>query len=106
MLASKFKSVMASRGASEAANAAIVKDYGDGWIEVDTLHPAYPRRVAGLGDMVAAGLDAVGVTKDRVQAVASAVGIKDCGCKKRQQAMNDAGAKWLGLPPGKPIDSE
>jgi hypothetical protein len=61
----------------------------------------------GLGDMVAAGLDAVGITKDRVQAIASAVGIKDCGCKQRQQAMNEFGTKFLGLPAGeKPIDSQ
>ena len=27
------------------------------------------------------------------------VGIKDCGCKKRQAALNRAG-QYLGLPPG------
>lgn len=53
----------------------------------------------GLGDMVAAGLAAVGITKERVQAVANKVGIKDCGCKKRQAALNRAG-EYLGLPPG------
>lgn len=53
----------------------------------------------GLGDMVAAGLAAVGITKERVQAVASKVGINDCGCKKRQAALNRAG-QYLGLPPG------
>ena len=58
-----------------------------------------PRAKPGLGDMVAAGLDAIGVTKDRVQAVASKVGVKDCGCKKRQAALNRLGEK-LGLPPG------
>ena len=50
----------------------------------------------GLGDMVAAGLTAVGITKQRVQAVASAVGIKDCGCSKRQAALNRAG-RQLGI---------
>lgn len=53
----------------------------------------------GLGDMVASGLSAVGITKDRVQAVAQAVGVKDCGCAKRQAALNRLGEK-LGLPPG------
>lgn len=53
----------------------------------------------GLGDMVASGLAAVGVTKERVQAVAKAVGVKDCGCAKRQAALNKLGEK-LGLPPG------
>lgn len=55
---------------------------------------------AGLGDMVADGLAAVGITKERVQSVAAKVGIKDCGCAKRQQAANRLGAK-LGLPPGR-----
>lgn len=54
----------------------------------------------GLGDMVADGLSAVGITKERVQAVASAVGVKDCGCRGRQQKMNELGHKYLGLPEG------
>jgi hypothetical protein len=89
ILASKFRSVMESRGAGDAANAAIVTDYGDGWLEVDTLHPAYPRAKPGLGDMVAAGLEAVGITKERVSA---AVG-SDCGCAKRQEALNAIGRR-------------
>lgn len=51
----------------------------------------------GLGDMIAAGLDAVGITKERVQAVASTVGIKDCGCGSRQKAANELGRKYLGI---------
>ena len=51
---------------------------------------------AGLGDRVASALDAVGITKKRVQAVASAVGIKDCGCAKRQERLNELGRK-LGI---------
>ena len=42
----------------------------------------------GLGDVVAKGLEAVGITKNMVQAVASRVGIGDCGCQKRQDALN------------------
>lgn len=53
----------------------------------------------GLGDIMASGLAAIGVTKERVQAVASAVGVKDCGCKGRQAALNKLGEK-LGLPRG------
>ena len=49
--------------------------------------------------MVAFGLAAVGITKERAQAVASAAGVKDCGCAKRQAAINRLGEK-LGLPPG------
>jgi hypothetical protein len=60
---------------------------------------ARKQSAAGLGDMVAAGLSAVGITKERVQAVASKVGVKDCGCRKRQAALNRLGTK-LGLPPG------
>jgi hypothetical protein len=48
----------------------------------------------GLGDMVSAGLSAVGITKERVQAVANAVGIKDCGCAKRQAALTKLGRKF------------
>jgi len=42
----------------------------------------------GLGDAVASGLSAVGITKDRVQKVASIFGVSDCGCEKRQEALN------------------
>ena len=48
----------------------------------------------GLGDMVATGLSAVGITKERVQAVANAVGVKDCGCSGRQQRLNELGRKF------------
>jgi len=48
---------------------------------------------SGLGDMVAAGLGAVGITPERVSA---ALGVKDCGCKKRQQQLNDLGRR-LGI---------
>lgn len=58
----------------------------------------------GLGDMVASGLAAVGITKDRAQAVANAVGVKDCGCAGRQAALNKAGYRLgIGTPP--PADS-
>jgi len=55
--------------------------------------PAAP----GLGDMASNALAAFGVTKERVQAVASAVGIKDCGCTRRQEMMNRFGQKYLGI---------
>lgn len=42
--ASAYKLIAQSRGASpEDAMQAVVEDYGDGWILVDTDHPAYPR---------------------------------------------------------------
>lgn len=46
----------------------------------------------GLGDMVAAGLSAIGITKERVS---KAVG-GDCGCSKRQEKLNELGRK-LGI---------
>lgn len=57
---------------------------------------------AGLGDYVAAGLSAIGITKERVEAVVGG----PCGCDGRQAAMNAAGAKWLGLPPGSTAPAE
>jgi hypothetical protein len=70
----------------------IVSEDGDRLV-VDETHPAYPRRRKpsqrrGLGDMVAAGLSAVGITPERVS---KALGVKDCGCKKRQAKLNDIG---------------
>lgn len=54
----------------------------------------------GLGDRVAAVLDAIGITKERVQAAANAVGVKDCGCAGRQAALNAWGHAHLGMPSG------
>lgn len=74
--------------------ACIVSQDGD-LLTVDENHPAYPRERPGLGDMVAAGLSAVGITKERVSAVVGG----DCGCKKRQDALNRLGHKLgIGLP--------
>ena len=47
---------------------------------------------AGLGDMVAAGLSAVGVTKERVSKLLG----KPCNCEQRRQALNALGRK-LGI---------
>lgn len=54
------------------------------------------RPTPGLGDHVANALDAIGITKDRVEALVG----RPCGCPERQAALNAIGAKWLGLPPG------
>lgn len=51
----------------------------------------------GLGDIVKAGLSAVGITEERVSKVVG----KPCGCGKRAEAMNKFGAKYLGMPPGR-----
>ncbi len=46
----------------------------------------------GLGDRVASALSAVGITKERVEAVLGG----PCGCDQRQEALNDLGRK-IGL---------
>jgi hypothetical protein len=66
----------------------IVSEDGE-TITVDETHAAYPRARTGLGDMVAAWLSAIGITKERVS---KAVG-GDCGCTKRQEALNELGRK-------------
>lgn len=54
----------------------------------------------GLGDRVAEFLASVGITKDRAQAVAQAVGLEDCGCAERQQRLNELGYRLgIGEPP-------
>jgi hypothetical protein len=66
----------------------IVSEDGD-VITVDETHASYPRAKPGLGDMVAAGLSAVGITKERVSKLAGG----DCGCAKRQAALNALGRR-------------
>jgi len=65
-------------------------------VTVDSLPPVdrsllMPARTAkpGLGDMVASGLSAIGITKARVSALAGG----DCGCAKRQKALNALGRR-------------
>jgi hypothetical protein len=59
----------------------------------DRVRTVKERLRPGLGDMVAAGLSAVGITPERVSA---ALGVKDCGCKQRQQKLNELGRR-LGI---------
>jgi hypothetical protein len=77
-----------SRG-GESPDACITHVYGDGWVEIDTNHPAYPRAKPGLGDMVKAGLSAIGITEERVSA---AIG-RPCGCSERAEKLNELGRK-------------
>lgn len=98
-----FEARCVSRGYSvDEAAACIVAEDGD-TLTVDRDHPAFPAGVRagftpapvhrrGLGDMVAAGLAAVGITKERVS---RAIG-KPCGCDKRQAWLNEAG-KRIGI---------
>lgn len=59
-------------------------------ITVDETHAAYPRQRPGLGDIVASGLSAVGITKERVSKLLG----RDCGCPKRQEALNELGRRF------------
>lgn len=87
---SAFDRLVAARSKSRAESEdCITNDYGDGWLEVDTSHRAYPRRKPGLGDMVKAGLSAIGITEERVSA---AIG-RPCGCSQRAEALNELGRK-------------
>jgi hypothetical protein len=45
-----------------------------------------------IGDLTERALRLIGITKERVSAIAG----RDCGCKQRQQAMNEAGYVWQG----------
>jgi hypothetical protein len=44
--------------------------------------------MVAVGDVLASGLAAVGITPQLVERVS---GLKDCGCKRRQQLLNEAG---------------
>lgn len=71
----------------------VVSQDNDQWT-IDETHPAYPAvskqpPPKGLGDMVASGLSSIGITKERVSKLAGG----DCGCAKRQQALNELGRK-------------
>lgn len=82
-----------SRGYTlEEVRPCIVSDDGD-TITVDEKHPAYPRERPGLGDYVANALDAIGITKSRVEAVVGG----PCGCAERQEKLNEIGANYLGI---------
>ena len=68
---------------------------GDMWT-IDEKHPKYPRPKPGLGDMVAAGLAAVGITPERVRKLTG----RPCRCQERKEALNRAGrAIGIGTPP-------
>lgn len=65
-------------------------------LDLPHLYAEVPPQKPGLGDMVASGLSAIGITKERVSALVGG----DCGCGKRQAIANELGHKYLGLPPG------
>ena len=63
-------------------------------------NPAARRNCAasrpGLGDRVAHALATVGVTKERANDVAVAIGLPGCGCDQRQETLNKVG-KMFGI---------
>jgi hypothetical protein len=86
---SSFEARCRQRGYTfDSVRPCIVSEDGD-TITVDETHPAYPRPRPGLGDIVAAGLSAIGITKERVSAVVGG----PCGCPERQEALNELGRR-------------
>lgn len=67
----------------------VVFQDGNRWT-VDETHAAYPHARRGLGDMVAAGLAAIGITPARVSAVTG----KPCKCHRRKHALNRIGRRF------------
>ena len=72
----------------DEVRACIVSEDGDA-ITVDETHPAYPHAKPGLGDIVKAGLSAIGITEQRVS---KALG-RPCGCSKRAETLNALGRR-------------
>lgn len=97
----KFESRCRERGYTlDEVRACIVAEDGD-TVTVDETHSSYPRHPKpGLGDMIERGLSSVGITKERVGAIARLAGVRDCGCRGRQTLANQIGHKYLGLPTG------
>lgn len=91
------RACLASGTTAEDAAACVVKRSG-GLVFINTSSPSAPSMIRtvngnqakepkGLGDIVADGLSAIGITKERVSKIAG----RDCGCKKRQEALNRLG---------------
>lgn len=74
--------------ARESVLGCIVSRHECGMIEIDVHHKDYPHK-PGLGDMVKAGLSAIGITEERVSA---AIG-KPCGCSERAEKLNELGRR-------------
>ena len=55
---------------------------------VQTVKTIYNMESKGLGDSIAKITEATGIAK-AVETVTHAVGIQDCGCKKRQEQLNN-----------------
>lgn len=86
---SAFEARCRQRGTTlDAVRECIVSEDGD-TITVDEAHPVYPKAKAGLGDMVKAGLSAIGITEQRVSKVLG----RPCGCSKRAEALNEIGRR-------------
>ena len=51
----------------------------------------------GLGDLVAAAASAVGITPERADAAAKAVGLDGCNCDARRKLLNRLGQRYFGI---------
>lgn len=70
--------------------------------------PAGTRRQCrpGLGDLVAAGLEAVGITTRRADRLARRLGLAGCGCAGRRDWLNRAAGKPGNLESLAPLTTE
>jgi hypothetical protein len=61
-----------------------------------TFRRCGPPVTMGLGDMTAAALESIGITKERVTAWLG----EPCACPERQEWLNEVGRKFgIGVPP-------
>lgn len=51
----------------------------------------------GLGDFVAAAASVVGITPERADAAAKAIGLEGCDCEGRRALLNRLGRRYLGI---------
>lgn len=76
-------------------------------VKIDETHPAWCSSCSKkkLGDRVADGLAAFGITPERVSKIMG----RDCGCKKRKQKLNELHDKaanlWSSIN-GKQVDNQ
>ena len=77
----------------EQVRGCIVEQLADGFVLVNENHKKYPHAKKYLGDKIADGLAALGITPQRVSKLMGG----DCGCNKRKEKLNELHKKALNL---------
>jgi hypothetical protein len=101
ILTRTYESLIQSRQADGQAMNAVVSDYGDGWIEVDTKHPQYPRRsraraAADVGIRTRPAIGG-GPGSELHALLQDWLGVKptaDCPCRSMAAKMDTRGPDW------------